>query len=431
MLAAPLVSQESVVGVVIVNSYETAHFSPERISLVLGIINGLGSLLENARLEDEGKRTEERMNETARLASIGELAAGVAHEINNPLTSVLGYSEMLMRSDIPEQFRKDVETISVEAQRAAKIVKNLLFFARKSGTEKQYTDPNGIVNRALEMKSYDFKVNNISVTSQLSPEIPKTMIDEHQLVQVFLNILTNAEQVMQKFEGKGQIDFYTTASNDAIEITIRDHGPGMPPDELSRIFEPFFTTKEVGQGTGLGLSISYGIIKEHGGDIRAESVEGEGTSFYITLPVVVPEEANGNLATTSLDIDRTTKHLLVVDDEPHIRDLLRKYLEMERYMVDLAADGQEAWRKLANMDYNCVILDLKMPGMSGPELYQRMQSISESLASKVVFISGDTVSPDTREFVSQTGNSLLTKPFNLEEMLQAVQNLWDRMPVTT
>ena len=151
---------------------------------------------------------------------------------------------------------------------------------------------------------------------------------------------------------------------------------------------------------------------------------------YITLFAVVPEEANGNLATTSLDIDWTTKHILVVDYEPHIRDLLRKYLEMERYMVDLAADVQEAWRKLANMDYNCVILDLKVPGMS-PELYQRMQSISESLASKVVFISGDTFSPDTRGFVSQTGNSLLTKPFNLEEMLQAVQNLWDRMPVTT
>ena len=268
LLAAPLVSRESVVGVVIVNSYETNHFTPERISLVLGIINGLGSLLENARLEDEGKRNEERMNETARLASIGELAAGVAHEINNPLTSVLGYSEMLIRSDIPEQFRKDVETISAEAQRAGKIVKNLLFFARKSGTEKQYTDPNSIVNRALEMKSYDFKVNNISVTSQLSPEIPKTMIDEHQLAQVFLNILANAEQVTQKADGKGQIDFCTTASNDAIEITIRDDGPGMPPEELSKIFEPFFTTKEVGQGTGLGLSISYGIIKEHGGEIR-------------------------------------------------------------------------------------------------------------------------------------------------------------------
>jgi len=244
-----------------------------------------------------------------------------------------------MRSNIPEQFRKDVEIISVEAQRAAKIVKNLLFFARKSGTEKQYTDPNGIVNRALEMKSYDFKVNNIVVTSQLSPEIPKTMIDEHQLVQVFLNVLTNAEQVMQKSEGKGQIGLCTTASNDAIEITITDNGPGMPPQELSRVFEPFFITKDVGQGTGLGLSISYGIIKEHGGEIRAESVEGEGTTFYITLPVVVPEEAKGNLASPSLDTDRTTKHLLVVDDEPHIRDLLQKYLEMERYTVDLASDG--------------------------------------------------------------------------------------------
>jgi signal transduction histidine kinase len=431
LLAAPLVSQESVVGVVIVNSYESNHFTQERVSLVLGIINGLGSLLENARLEDERQRTEERMSETARLASIGELAAGVAHEINNPLTSVLGYSEMLMRSNIPEQFRKDIETISDEAQRAAKIVKNLLFFARKSGTEKLYTDPNAIVNRALEMKSYDFKVNNISVTGQLSPDIPKTMIDEHQLVQVFLNILTNAEQVIHQANGRGQIQFDTKASANGIEITIRDDGPGMPPEELARIFEPFFTTKEVGQGTGLGLSISYGIVKEHGGEIRAESVEGEGTTFYITLPVVAPKEAAGSPAAPPSDTDRTTKHLLVVDDEPHIRNLLQKYLELERYTVDLASDGQEAWRKLANMDYSCVILDLKMPGMSGPELYQRMQGISETLASKVVFISGDRVSPDTREFVSQTGNPLITKPFNLEEMLQTVQNIWDRLPVTT
>jgi two-component system NtrC family sensor kinase len=279
------------------------------------------------------------------------------------------------------------------------------------------------------MKSYDFKVNNISVTSQLSPDIPKTMIDEHRMVQVFLNILTNAEQVMQKADGKGQIDFCTTASNDAIEITIRDDGPGMPPQELSRIFEPFFTTKEVGQGTGLGLSISYGIIKEHGGEIRAESVEGEGTTFYITLPVVVPEEEYGNQAIPSLDTDGTTKHLLVVDDESHIRDLLRKYLEMERYTVDLASDGQEAWRKLANMDYSCVILDLKMPGMSGPELYQRMHGNSEALASKVVFITGDSVSPETHEFISQIENPVIMKPFQLEELLRTVQDLWEKQPL--
>ena len=183
--------------------------------------------------------------------------------------------------------RKDIQTISDEAQRAAKIVQNLLFFARKSGTEKQYIDLNSIVNRALEMKTNDFNVNNISVNSQLSPKILKTMVDEHQLVQVLLNILTNAEQAIHEAGRAGHIDVRTRELDNRVEITIRDDGPGMPPEVLSKIFEPFFTTKEVGRGTGLGLSISYGIVKQHSGDVWVESSGGEGTTFHITLPVPV------------------------------------------------------------------------------------------------------------------------------------------------
>jgi len=213
-----------------------------------------------------------------------------------------------------------------------------------------------------------------------------------------------------------------------MEITLADDGPGMAPEVLNRIFEPFFTTKEVGQGTGLGLSISYGIIKQHGGDVWAESVEGEGTTFHITLPVVAPEEIPVFQAPSSVSTGKTTKHLLVVDDEPHIRDLLRRYLELERYTVDLAEDGHEAWRKLANMEYDCILLDLKMPGMSGPELYQLIHEIGEPLASKVVFITGDTVNPATRDFISKTGNPVITKPFRLEELLRTVHNLWEKLP---
>ena len=284
---------------------------------------------------------------------------------------------------------------------------------------------NSIVSRALEMKSYDFRVNNIKVVSQFSPETLKTMVDEHQLVQVLLNILTNAEHAIQNSSERGQIEVYTAYSGDQIEITIKDDGPGIPSEDLRRIFEPFFTTKEVGQGTGLGLSISYGIIKQHGGDIWAESTEGEGTTFHITLPVVVSGELEVFQMPLLKSSAKTTKHLLIVDDEPLIRDLLRKYLEMERYTVDLAEDGQEAWRKLANMEYDCIILDLKMPVMSGRQLYDLMQDTSPDLTRKVVFITGDTGSPDTGDFISKTGNPVVTKPFQLNELLQKVQELWD------
>ena len=143
----------------------------------------------------------------------------------------------------------------------------------------------------------------------------------------------------------------------------------MPPEVLSKIFEPFFTTKEVGRGTGLGLSISYGIVKQHGGDVWVESSGAEGTKFHITLPVAGPEESALSQGAPAASLANVTRHLLVVDDEPHIRDLLRRYLMSERYTVDLASGGREAWLKLTNMEYSCIIHDLKMPGMSGPELY--------------------------------------------------------------
>ncbi len=373
----------------------------------------------------ERKRTEARINESSRLISIGELAAGVAHEINNPLTSVQGFAEFVLKEDLPDNVREDIQTISDEAQRASTIVKNLLFFARKSGADKQYLDLNAVLTRSLELKSYDFRVNNIDVVSHLSPEIPKTMLDEHQLVQVFLNILTNAEQATNKESARGRIEVYTKVSGDEIEITIKDDGPGITSDDLHRIFEPFFTTKDVGQGTGLGLSISYGIIKQHAGDIWAESSPGAGTTFHITLPVVVPDEAKVFQLPFRESTARTTKHLLIVDDEPLIRDLLRKYLESERYTVDLAEDGQEAWRKLAHMDYDCILLDLKMPGMSGRTLYGLMRETSPELTRKVVFVTGDTVGQDTKDFLAETGNAVVTKPFQLAELLQNIEAIGD------
>ena len=241
------------------------------------------------------------------------------------------------------------------------------------------------------------------------------------MVQVFLNILSNAEQAIQAAHGKGHIDISTTGLDHLVEITISDNGPGMPPEILNRVFEPFFTTKDIGQGTGLGLSVSHGIIKQHDGEIWADCVDGEGTTLHITIPIVEPAEEASVEEHNSASINPATRHLIVVDDEPHIRDFLKKALELERYTVDLAEDCTEAWRKLAIMDYDCVILDLKMPGMTGQELYHIIEKSSQSLAQKVVFITGDTVDKGVQAFASQAGNPIIMKPFRFAELLETVE----------
>ena len=234
------------------------------------------------------------------------------------------------------------------------------------------------------------------------------MVDEHQLIQVIMNVLTNAEQAMSKYQGLGQLIVRTSHTADRVRLSISDNGPGIPQESLDQIFEPFFTTKEVGVGTGLGLSICHGIIQQHGGDIWAESVPGQGTTIHMELPITSPlEEERG---------PSPTKHILVVDDEPHIRDLLARSLVRERYTVDLAENGEEAWRKVQGIWYDCIIMDLKMPGMSGPELFQHIKETNQELADRVIFITGDLVSPETLEFIIITGNLALTKPFDLEEI---------------
>ena len=368
----------------------------------------------------ERRREEERLRETARLVSIGELAAGVAHEINNPLTVVIGFSEILLAKDLPEPEGSRVQRIYSEAQRAAKIVQNLLSFARRREPEKRYVDVAAILERALELKAYDFKVSNIQVVSEWATDLPHTMVDEHQLVQAILNIMTNAEQAMMKSNDEGEMGIRVGRSGDRIRISISDDGPGIPQEHLYRIFDPFFTTKEVGTGTGLGLSICYGIIRQHGGEIWAESVPGKGATFHIEIPVSGPVGEMPHEEPQSAHSPGSVKQILVVDDEPNIRNLLVEALSTEHYTVDQTADGQEAWHKLQRKSYDCVLMDLKMPGMSGQQLYKLITESHLELARKVVFITGDTVSPETSAFIEATGNPALNKPFSIEELRKQI-----------
>jgi len=246
----------------------------------------------------ERKNLQEQLIQSAKLAAVGELIAGVAHEVNNPLAVVMGYSEMILgEENIDEQIRKSIDVIYNEANRARKVIQNLLSFARKHSSEKLYTHINDILERTLSLKEYDLRKNNIEVIKDFDPDLPATMADPNQLQQVFLNLIINAEQAMVEKEGKRQITIASRVKNgqsriksegeDIIEISFRDTGPGISEKNMKNIFDPFFTTKPVGKGTGLGLSVSYGIIKEHGGEIYAVSKEGEGAAFFIELPITI------------------------------------------------------------------------------------------------------------------------------------------------
>ncbi len=233
----------------------------------------------------ERKKMEEQLMVTDRLASIGELASGIAHEINNPLTSVIGFTELLAEREVPDDIKDDLLFINKEAQRTAQIVQNLLTFARKHKQEKELVNINDAILNVLELRAYELRVNKIEVNTQLATDLPKVMANIFQLQQVFLNLIINAEYFMIKEHNRGNLTITTETVGNLVRTSIADDGPGVAKDDIEHLFDPFFTTKEVGKGTGLGLSICHGIITEHDGRIYVESKPGKGATFIVELPV--------------------------------------------------------------------------------------------------------------------------------------------------
>ena len=248
---------------------------------------------EFERLETERKRVEEQLLITDRLASVGELASGIAHELNNPLTSVIGFSQLLLGRDIPDDIKEDIKVIYSEARRAAEVMKNLLIFARKHTSVKQLVNINSVIEKVLALRAYEQRVENIQVITHLAPDLPEIMADYFQLQQVFLNIIINAEHFMLEAHQRGTLIITTQLIGNTIKASFTDDGPGITKENLGHLFDPFFTTKEVGRGTGLGLSICHGIITEHSGRIYAESESGKGATFVVELPIPVDNKSEG------------------------------------------------------------------------------------------------------------------------------------------
>jgi two-component system NtrC family sensor kinase len=417
---APLVVGGNVTGMLRIE--RETELSRAQREIYFSMAAGVSKAIE--RLDAQRTQTrlvQERLLQSEKMSSVGQLVSGVAHELNNPLTGIMGFAQLLMLRELDDTSRKQAETIYAEAERASKIVSNLLTFARRRKAQKEPANVNTLLERVLELRNYDLRVRNIDVQLALDPALPETMVDANQIQQVFLNIVINAEQAM-KDARHAELRITTKADAHSVSVMFEDSGAGMSPETVRRIFDPFFTTKDAGEGTGLGLTISYGIIEEHGGRIWAESEPGRGTRFVIELPVIAgvapPRHAGNGEHPSPAAVQR--KRILVVDDEDSIQKLLTGVLEMDGHAVTIARNGREALDRIHRDAYDLVISDIKMPVMGGAELHQRLSEQGHPLARRLIFITGDTVAPETRRFLQGVENAVLSKPFRLRDVREAV-----------
>jgi PAS domain S-box-containing protein len=389
-----------------------------------GILGVMRDIDERKKSEEERRALEQKTQLASRLASIGELASGIAHEINNPLTGVIGYAELLMQEDVPEHIKKDLEVIHEGAQRVAGIVKGLLKFARQSRPERVLVNINEIIEVTLRLRAYELETSNIKVTTNLADELPLIVADPGQLQQVFLNLIINAEMEMRLSHSRGKLTIKTKSTDNTIRICFKDNGPGVAEENLEKIFDPFFTTREAGQGTGLGLSICHGIITEHGGRIWVESQSGKGATFIVELPIVLQKKRTTKRLSAARRPRRATRaKILVVDDEPTVRQLLSQILTGEGHVVEATDDGEDALNRIKHNGYDLILVDMRLPGMSGSELYEHIQAAAGSLVHRVVLVTGDVMSADTEAFIARTKVPCITKPFNVKRLKAEINRL--------
>ncbi len=379
------------------------------------------------------RKNEERLRRAEKLASLGGLAAGAAHEINNPLAAISLAAQMLMEDTrLPEDVLDDVRVIERQASRAGEVTDRMLVFARRREGERDSYDVNDLVREVLRGRRYEIETYTIILREDPAENLPQVWVDPVQIERVLTNLIINAEKALADVPEGGRVLTVATRPTDAgAAVDITDTGPGIPEHVLPNIFDPFFTTREVGQGTGLGLSMSHSIVQAHGGELKVQTRPGEGTTFTIELPRSAEEldPAEKTIGGTRRAPDFVLQEktaidpmsILIVDDEKEIRELARRFLTGKGHKVTEASTGRDALKFVTANDYDGIVLDLRMPDLSGEGFFEWLRKNRPHLAVRVTVISGDLANPQTVEILERIGQPYLLKPFKTAELLAHIE----------
>jgi PAS domain S-box-containing protein len=393
-------------------------------SAVNGIVINARDISEAKDAEEEIARQRENLHQREKLAAMGSLLAGVAHELNNPLSIVVGRATMLQEEAADEVTRTVADKIRAAAERCARIVKTFLSMARQRKPEQSVLTLNTILNDCLDMLGYGLRTAGITVEKKLALDLPSIRGNADQLHQVFLNLIVNAQQAMESQPQPRRLNIVSDRHGGQVRIRIMDNGPGIAPAIRSRIFDPYFTTKPSGSGTGVGLAVSLGIVESHNGSLTVECPPEGGAVFQVLLPIQTadaqPEPAEAVLPEPAI---AAGPRVLIVDDEPEVGALLADILSRDAAGIEVAASGQEALQLLVKREYDAILTDLRMPEMDGPELYRQIEQRWPQRARRVAFITGDALSPTVQTFLAGTGQPYLEKPFVPAEVRKVVQEI--------
>ncbi|MGD1019627.1 MAG: ATP-binding protein [Verrucomicrobiia bacterium] len=382
----------------------------------------------------ERKKVGEQLRRAEKLSALGQLIAGVAHELNNPLAVVIGYAQLLAeKRGLDKETVDDIHRIHHESERASRIVRDLLSFARPSEPQKKAVDINRLVASVLETQEANLQAAGIQLEQRLAGDLPATMADPNQIEQILVNLVGNAIHALSGRPDPRVLTIRTEEAGNYIRMIVADNGSGIPPEIIGQIFDPFFTTKPLGKGTGLGLTISNTIVQEHRGRIQVENQPAGGAKFTVELPVIecavappadrLPPEIEPPAAESS------RRTVLIVDDEPNVLALLKMVMTRNGYEVVTASNGQQALERVTARSYDLILSDMRMPGMDGRKFFETVKKRNPALAHRIVFVTGDTVSPDTQAFFEETGNRWLSKPFNIAQVVDTVNEVLEKEAV--
>jgi len=388
------------------------------------MVIGLYDLTERKKAEKQIEEQQEALQQSEKMAALGGLLAGVAHELNNPLSVVMGQTTLLTENQPDDKIKKRGEKIFKAADRCSRIVKSFLALARRKPPEHKNVNINTIIQSSLELLGYQYKNENVKLNVDLEENLPPIIGDDDQLTQVFINLALNAAQAMHDWDKKREVTIQTKTDleNNQIITSVIDTGPGVPQDIRKKIFEPFFTTKGNG-GTGVGLALCMNIVASHSGKLLLEDTKGGGTTFKVLLPIAKEEDVQKEDQKTTEHTKEIKLKILIVDDEIELAETLADLLEPEGHYIDLALNGEIALEKLRKSDFDIIISDLRMPVMDGIEMYANIKTEMPKYLNKIIYVTGDTLSPHVNAFLSENPVPVIDKPYRLDDVKNAILKL--------